>query len=246
MGNLSPLAACHASDGMPTITSNCLQMPPGHGGCVGKFQETDANNMQLLRACEQGDMDSIILALAAGANIETRQLSTPASDMKEHDDVDLPCSLDTQETVTFKDGAMFSVHDDSLRQEVTMTVNSEFAPADQKMPGLTPLMCAAKGGKAMAVALLLDARASPNSRDELGMQPLHLAASVGCRESCRYLIGAGACPSTKDEARRDVFACLPHHCVMGPADRIDWAKLLQISTPQEPGTAPRGMMVVPL
>jgi len=231
---------------MPTITSNC-QLPPGHGACVGKFAEQDVSNMKLLRACEHGDMDSIIEALAAGANIETRRIPTPASDMKEHDDMDQPL-IDTQETVEFKDGAIFSVNDDSLNQEVTMTItgNSDSPAAERKMPGLTPLMCAAKGGKAMAVALLLDARASPNSRDELGMQPLHLAASVGCRESCRYLLSAGACPTTMDEARRDVFACLPHHCVMGPADRIDWAKLLEISMPRELGTAPRGILVVPL
>jgi len=157
------------------------------------------------------------------------------------DDFDLPCAIDTQEVVEFKDGGIVCVTEgDRLKQEGGVNDRCE------KMPGLTPLMKAAKGGKAMAVALLLDARATPHSRDEIGMQPLHFAASVGCRESCRYLISARACPAMLDEAQRDPFACLPHHCVVGHGDRIEWANVLEISTTSNPEKVSREMLVVPL
>merc|ERR1719265_1567966 len=77
---------------------------------------------------------------------------------------------------------------------------------------VTPLMQAAKGGKAMAVALLLDARAAPQTQNKYGMQALHFAATVGCCDSCRYLIAARASPNARDMRDRDAFACLPIYC----------------------------------
>jgi ankyrin repeat protein len=184
-------------------------------------------NMQLLRACELGDIDSIIEALASGADIEARKPTTfppSSSTTREHsEDVDLPGNCELQEIVEFREGEDGQVAD----------VGEDQDPAHVKQPGLTALMQAARGGKAMAVALLLDARATPHARDEIGMQPLHFAASAGCRESCRYLISANACPSVHDEAQRDVYACLPLHCTIGEDDRIDWASLLQVDPDEQ-------------
>lgn len=244
MGNLSApvleaLQDCHPEEAVEQLPASCegQNLP----GCLVKSARVEVTNSQLLRASEHGDIDSIIEALAGGADIETRQLPItifPGSGTMQEDDFDLPCGADTQEMVDFKDGNLFSADDGTAHEA-----------GSEKMPGLTPLMQAAKGGKAMAVALLLDARATPHSRDEIGMQPLHFAASVGCRESCRYLISARACPATLDEARRDVFACLPHHCVAGSADRLEWQKLLELDTNPKrfaEKVVTRQMLVVPL
>jgi hypothetical protein len=176
--------------------------------------------MQLLHAAEKGDIDAIIEALAAGAEIECRQMSLIGGARIKEDEFEPPCDADTQEVVEFKDGAISSVNGDW--EEATKIERGE------KLPGLSPLMSAAKGGKAMAVALLLDARASPYSRDEVGRQPIHFAASVGCRESCRYLLSARANPAALDEAQRDAYACLPHYCIAGSADRMEWGTLLEV------------------
>merc|ERR1719454_2462431 len=94
-------------------------------------------------------------------------------------------------------------------------------------------MLAARGGKAMAVALLLDARASPHSRNRYGMQALHFAATVGCCDSCRYLIAARASPFAKDHRDRDAFACLPNYCV--EAEYREWSVILGLQRPIDLG-----------
>jgi hypothetical protein len=207
MGNLGcQVDGCQVEENL----SNC-KLPAGRQivrSCTANSHQEELANTQLLRACELGDIDGMIEALAAGADIETRQipLMSPTSSLKEHDDCDLPCALGSQEVVEFKDGGIYSVQDSPME---CARKRKKKAVSEDRMPGLTPLMQAAKGGRAMAVALLLDADANPHYMNEVGMQPLHFAASVGCRESCQYLIGARACPSTMDEACRNVFACLP-------------------------------------
>lgn len=114
---------------------------------------------------------------------------------------------------------------------------------------VTPLMQAAKAGKAMAVALLLDAKASPFAKTRNGMQALHFAATVGCCDSCRYLISAGASPMARDNKERDAFACLPNYCV--EVEYKEWAVILGLDdgeanhfatpalepTPEQPDTS---------
>lgn len=220
MGNS---VACHVDETLPQA---CNQGELPINSCVGNSARDELVNLQLLRACEHGDIDAIIEALAAGGDIETRQAPlTHSVIMKEHEDI--PRSLEAQEVVEFKDGALHTVGLDTTRE-----TRREQDPTHDKRPGLTPLMQAAKGGKAMAVALLLDARAAIHSRDELGMQPLHFAATIGCRESCQYLIWARACPRYLDEARRSVFSCLPPRCIASAAERREWALLLQETLPE--------------
>lgn len=237
----------------PYDTVNPCRMPPGAPlhPCSMKSSASDIANVQLLRACEKGDIDAIIEALASGADIECRQIPF-LNHMKEHDDLDIPSALESQEVVEFKDGGIFSAETGELCRcghewEATKPAPAPFTHSRQRMPGLTPLMQAAKEGKAMAVALLLDAKASPHASDEVGMQPLHFAASVGCRESCMYLMGARACPSARDEARRDVFSCLPPRCLASPTERNEWASLFEVLPPQTTSRPSReNVLVVPL
>eukprot|EP00928_Gymnodinium_smaydae_P059175 TRINITY_DN4241_c0_g1_i1.p4 TRINITY_DN4241_c0_g1~~TRINITY_DN4241_c0_g1_i1.p4 ORF type:complete len:124 (-),score=20.13 TRINITY_DN4241_c0_g1_i1:69-440(-) len=96
----------------------------------------------------------------------------------------------------------------------------------QPQPGLTPLMCASREGRANVVALLLRARASMDARDEDGMQALHLACSGGHFECCRQLLKAGARASEPDLDGRDAYACLPTDCVANDHARA-WETLLR-------------------
>lgn len=229
MGNLG---ACHVDETLPEAC-NVRPGDIGYSSCTGNSTQDELVNLQLLRACEHGDIDAIIEALAAGGDIETRQhpLMAATNGLKEDDAENFPRALASQEVVEFKDGC---IHAAPEQETVTYTASelSRTAATEPPLaPGLTPLMQAAKGGKAMAVALLLDAKALVHSRDELGMQPLHFAASIGCRESCQYLIGARACPRYLDEAKRNVFSCLPPRCIATAAERREWALLLQETLP---------------
>jgi len=68
-------------------------------------------------------------------------------------------------------------------------------PLDASEParaGMTPLMCAAMGGHAEALALLLDAGARPNESTPDGRTALYFAAGWGDAAAVRRLLDAGA------------------------------------------------------
>merc|ERR1719265_2324835 len=94
------------------------------------------------------------------------------------------------------------------------------------VPGLTPLMLAARCGHVMAVALLIDAQARPDARESSGMQALHFAAMRGCFQTCAILVGAGASSTATDKLNRTAFNCLPYEHIANDAERQAWSVLL--------------------
>lgn len=246
------------------------------------ISEEAINNAKLRRACDCGDIDSIIEALAAGADIETRHLpSMDFTDGSMHifEEINFPLAVQTDEVVKLarsdterftggvspnafttpvpkteqmpreasmaprfdrpspvaKPGslqdAMGESHDALHTERLVQWTPSPKEPSNfgcDRTYGLTPLMHAAKAGQALAVALLLDAKASPSASEESGMQPLHLAAASGSRDACSYLLDAGACPHALDDNHRNAFACLPPHAVAKPQDQQEWAAILKV------------------
>merc|ERR1719265_69530 len=97
------------------------------------------------------------------------------------------------------------------------------------VPGLTPLMLAARCGHVMAVALLIDAQARPDARESSGMQALHFAAMRGCFQTCAILVGAGASSTSTDKLNRTAFNCLPYEHIAYDEERQAWSALLVLS-----------------
>jgi hypothetical protein len=98
----------------------------------------------------------------------------------------------------------------------------------ERCMGQTPLMLAAKSGRAEAVMLLIQSDANPRAKDEDGMEPLHFAAASGCRDCCKALLRARASPTELDSAGRDAFAILPRLCTADELDRVQWAALFGV------------------
>jgi len=172
-------------------------------------EEEDAPaNQRLWCASTKGDLSEINSSVDDGAHIEARQLQT----MRPIRDLDLE-GPDIEQLVLLVDVE----NGDAMR--------SACPQAEKPMPGLTPLMLAAKEGRSEAVSLLLKMKASPHSMHEDGMQPLHFAASVCCRDSCAALLLARADPRAVDTAQRDAFSCLPHEFGMSLTEIAEWAAL---------------------
>lgn len=213
MGNLT----CQHADGSLAVPSPCNHAnlashalpvcPPRTNGpgVSASIGIEDVANLKLHHACEHGDMHSIIEALAAGADIEGGPPPKARRSRSRDNSREQAVSLMDDGT----DGGFVGCNLSGLQD-------------------LTPLMQASKAGKAMAVALLLDTKASPHATNRTGMQALHYAASVGCCDCCRYLIAAGACPVARDCKERDAFACLPNYCV--EVEYREWAEILGLDT----------------
>mmetsp|Transcript_89550 Transcript_89550/g.256490 ORF Transcript_89550/g.256490 Transcript_89550/m.256490 type:complete len:218 (+) Transcript_89550:60-713(+) len=170
--------------------------------CTGKqWDPATLADWELLRAAGDGDWERIEQALANGADIETRGdgFMRPRS---QKDQVLLP---------------------DDAQADFRA---SEVEGQSERGIGLTPLMHAAKEGKATAVQKLLDRGASISARDEDGMAALHFAASAGSHQCCALLLAEGADASLVDDFGRDAFGCLPHG-LGGRGARDDWASLLR-------------------
>jgi len=159
-------------------------------------------NCKLLRASAENSLEDIREALRAGAELETRTSKY----------VMLPVK---------------SWGESQADPDMNMPTASSWQDGKSARFGLTPLMVAAKEGRAEAVRLLLSARAHPQTQDEDGMRPLHFAAEAGCVETCKALLKAGAVPVAEDDGGRDAYACLPHECVMAQRERDLWSALLR-------------------
>uniref|UniRef100_A0A7R9ZXC1 Uncharacterized protein n=1 Tax=Pyrodinium bahamense TaxID=73915 RepID=A0A7R9ZXC1_9DINO len=171
-------------------------------------------NSRLLAASTDGDLAGIRKAIGSGADIETRKpmvirprcMKVPqeAAD----DPLDLPAVLGLGQENPLRHGSGRKV----------------ILPPDA---GLTPLMRAAKEGRAKAVALLLQLRAAPHAKDEDGMTALHFAAAAGCRETCEVLLRAGANPLQLDDGKRDAYASLPQDSIVSRKDQAEWKAILR-------------------
>lgn len=176
---------------------------------------------RLWEASDAGDVEAILAALEAGAEVEARQLRNLRPHARSragyfHDEdrvVHQTLSNEPQETIELV-GGVFRLQ------------GPDGAAEPSRSLGKTALMLAATGGRSQAVALLLRMRATPHLKDEEGMQPLHFAASAGCRECCKALLHAKALPTVLDGRGRDAFACLPLASTADDLDRVQWAALL--------------------
>mmetsp|Transcript_45375 Transcript_45375/g.104868 ORF Transcript_45375/g.104868 Transcript_45375/m.104868 type:complete len:193 (+) Transcript_45375:57-635(+) len=91
--------------------------------------------------------------------------------------------------------------------------------------GMTPLMCAAQGGYALACKVLIVAGACITAEDEDGMQSLHFAASSGSLETCQVLLEMRADPEAQDDEGRMACDLVPSSEVATGADRKRWRLL---------------------
>uniref|UniRef100_A0A7S0FY29 Uncharacterized protein n=1 Tax=Pyrodinium bahamense TaxID=73915 RepID=A0A7S0FY29_9DINO len=184
-------------------------------------------NFKLLFASADGDLGGIREALVSGADIETRRPLTllPRSALGEE-----PLTDSMEDPVDFEEVLVLGDHGVFQSQGEVISLGPPKQPqagASGAGEALTPLMRAAKEGRAKAVALLLDSGATPHAQAEDGMTPLHFAAAAGCRESCQALLRAGANRWVLDAYERDAFACLPQHWVSTREGQAAWLALLR-------------------
>lgn len=184
-------------------------------------------NYKLLYASTDGDLAGIREALAVGADIETRRRLSflPRGAIGEESLANsLEDPVDFEEILVLGDHGVFQSQGEVVRLGPPECSQANAASSSE---ALTPLMLAAKEGRAKAVALLLDYGATPHAQAEDGMTPLHFAASAGCRESCQTLLRAGANRWVLDNYERDAFACLPQHFVSTREAQTAWSALLR-------------------
>mmetsp|Transcript_11265 Transcript_11265/g.25638 ORF Transcript_11265/g.25638 Transcript_11265/m.25638 type:complete len:203 (-) Transcript_11265:173-781(-) len=186
--------------------------------CLGVKSPADDRvilNSRLLAASTDGDLQGIRRAIGSGADIETRKpmvirprcMKVPEEAADDPDDLPPVLGL----------GQDCAPSKHILNQKVLVAPNT----------GLTPLMRAAKEGRAKAVALLLDLGAAPHSKDEDGMTALHFAAAAACHESCEALLRAGADPLKLDDSKKDAYASLPPESIATRRDQAEWKSLLR-------------------
>merc|ERR1740130_2585518 len=95
------------------------------------------------------------------------------------------------------------------------------------VPGLTPLMHAARGSHLKCVTLLLQAGANAKAEDEDCMTPLHFAAQSGDFDICVALLKAGSVSRVRDDNGLDAFQHLPEEVVRCPMEWTRFNKLLR-------------------
>lgn len=207
-----------------SVLQSCGPPPPAPGSNV-------VASGTLLRASEAGDVQEIISALAAGADIEARPSHLQGAECwnsrKTYDSL-LHDEQEPMEMVEIKDlSDPPTLPPPPSHEETTMAMQAHVAKqVDPCLPGLTPLMLSARRGHVMAVALLIDAQASPNARESSGMQALHFAAMRGCFQTCDILVNAGASSTAMDKLNRTAFKCLPYEHIVNHEERQAWSSLL--------------------
>jgi len=169
------------------------------------FGAMETANCSLIRASKDGDISSMLRALEAGADVNTR----------------LPMwirmrSMSNSSVVNMK----------GVDGEAVELIDREDS-AQPMAVGLTPLMYASCEGRVDAVKLLLSLRADMDICDEDGMQAIHMAAEAASPECFRVLMEEGADPLVKDDLGRDAFQCVPLSVITCNSTKQPWTKLLQ-------------------
>eukprot|EP00747_Dinoflagellata_sp_TGD_P162316 gnl/TRDRNA2_/TRDRNA2_179777_c0_seq1.p1 gnl/TRDRNA2_/TRDRNA2_179777_c0~~gnl/TRDRNA2_/TRDRNA2_179777_c0_seq1.p1 ORF type:complete len:255 (-),score=61.49 gnl/TRDRNA2_/TRDRNA2_179777_c0_seq1:9-773(-) len=231
MGNVSctDSTAC-CSTGCADETAQCIAAasrgrPPRWCNKEGDpVDEVAMANLHLLRSAADGDLNGVNEAIKIGADLETRRPLIMRPEDKHTDLQGKGADEEKEETVYLADEGVF----------YTQGLNPE---DEERLPGLTALMRAAKEGHPKIVSLLLTAKASVNAKDEDGMQAIHFAAAAGCMDSCKALIGKGASAVLKDDNGRSAFECLPRDCTITRAERQLWEKVLVKETPAKEAEA---------
>jgi hypothetical protein len=169
------------------------------------FGEIETANCSLIRSSTEGDIPSILQALAAGADINTR----------------LPMWVRVRSSE-----ATYAPDIKGVGGEAVEFIDKNDFPQTGAV-GLTPLMYASCEGHVDAVKLLISLRADMDMRDEDGMQAIHLAAEAASSECFRILMEEGADPLVKDDFSRDAFQCVPFNLITCSATKEEWAKLIK-------------------
>jgi hypothetical protein len=193
------------------LSSSCASTADSCNSCQKvdrpRWDSKQIANCRLVQAADDGDVKKIQEALDEGACIETVQNIKLRPQEKYNDMVQ---SWDEDED----SGGWISKEQQAMRKN--------------RRPAMTPLMLAAKGGHALAVERLLDARAVASACESDGTTPMHFAASAGSEECCTLLIIANADPNVKDDFGRIPFAYLTPSCIYNQTERTKWKTLLSV------------------
>ena len=148
----------------------CLASPP------------DPKSDALVDAADEGDLDAVRRALAAGANpryVDGRKNEVLGI---------VTCSTAVSE-------AAAGGHTVVLREVLAAGGDASHRESAQ----WTPLHYAAQGGHRACVEVLLDAKADVNAKTSLGYTALSEAVSVGSTDIVELLLAAGADPDLPDD-----------------------------------------------
>jgi len=208
-------AGCAPGDCEESIVHACGDGPP-----VLEWGTMAVQELRLLRASSEGDLERVHDLLAAGTWVDTRK--KPSLHPRVDDSADY--GLQPGEA-PIPEGELLEL-DASGKFGKPGDGKAEQEQRGGRGVGLTPLMCAAQGGHVKVVQLLLRAGAHPCSQDEDGMAPIHFAAAAACRDCCSALVLAGAQPHARDDDGRDAFSCVPREAMMTRAERESWMELL--------------------
>jgi hypothetical protein len=111
-------------------------------------------------------------------------------------------------------------------------VADQYHQAVQKkkvLPGLTPLMHAARGAHLKCVNYLLSAQANVNAEDEDCMTPLHFAAQCGDYDIGAALVRAGAAKNALDDDGMVPLEHLPDEVHQNAIEKKRWTQLLTLA-----------------